>query len=108
MKSWSAIFVALFLSGCQGSAAYYHRDVQRHVVVLDKREISVLPLGNNLWEAYGGKEGWGSSDSDKQKARQIKAIELISGCLVTSTVYPEEQQKMLLRATVDCNSKPAS
>jgi hypothetical protein len=110
MRIWLAVAVVMLLAGCQGSPAYYHRDVQRHVVVLDKREVSVLPLGKDLWEAYGGKQG-GSDQAalDKQKARQVKAIETVSGCTVINALYPEEAQKdkLLLRATVDCTRKPA-
>ena len=110
MKVWFIATAVFFLVGCQGSPAYYHRDVQRHVVVLDKREVSVLPLGKDLWEAYGGKQG-GSDQAalDKQKARQVKAIETVSGCTVINALYPEEAQKdkLLLRATVDCTRKPA-
>jgi len=109
MKVWFIATAVFFLVGCQGSPAYYHRDVQRHVVVLDKREISVLPLGKDQWEAYGGKQGGSDAAAlEKQKARQIKAIEIVSGCAVTSSIYPEEEKKgkLLMRATVDCNKKP--
>jgi len=111
MKIVATVMVALFLAGCQSSAAYYHRDVQKHVVVLDKREVSVLPLGNDQWEAFGGKQGGiFSTDFDKQTNRQIKAIELVSGCIVTSSLYPAEHQedKLLLHATVDCKQKPGN
>lgn len=109
MKLPAMLLVLGLLSGCQSSAVYYHRDVQKHVVVLDKREVSVLPLGNHQWEAFGGKQGGlFSTDLDKQKARQIKAIEIVSGCLVTDSIYPadHQQDKLLLRATVDCSKKP--
>jgi len=109
MRILPTLVVLMLLTGCQSSAVYYHRDVQKHVVVLDKREVSVLPLGQNQWEAYGGKQGGlFSTDLDKQKARQIKAIEIVSGCLVIDTIYPAEHQedKLLLRATVDCKQKP--
>ena len=109
MKILATLVVLGLLTGCQSSAVYYHRDVQKHVVVLDKREVSVLPLGYHQWEAFGGKQGGVfSTDLDKQKARQIKAIEIVSGCLVTDSLYPAEHQedKLLLRATVDCTNKP--
>ena len=109
MKILATLVVLVLLTGCQSSAVYYHRDVQKHIVVLDKRDVSVLPLGNNQWEAFGGKQGGlFSTDLDKQKARQIKAIEIVSGCLVTDSIYPAEHQedKLLLHATVDCKQKP--
>lgn len=111
MKILATVVVALLLAGCQSSPAYYHRDVQKHVVVLDKREVSVLPLGHDQWEAFGGKEGGlFSTDLDKQKNRQIKAIETVSGCIVISSLYPadHQQDKLLLRAMVDCKQKPAT
>lgn len=99
------VAVATTLGGCQGSAVYYHRDPSRQVVVLDEREISIISLGNNTWEAYGGKQGgWFSSNYDKQKARQIEAIEIVTGCRVVSTEFPEtnNDQKLLIHAVVTC------
>lgn len=96
------------LAGCQGSAVYYHRDPSRQIVVLDQREISVISLGKDKWEAYGGKQG-GSSESDlaKQKARQIEAIEKVTGCRVVSTEFPKEKNnsQLLIHATVDCSAQ---
>lgn len=109
MRIGSVVAVVVLLAGCQGSPAYYHRDVRRHVVVLDKREVSVLPLGQDQWEAYGGRQGGADQDAlDKQEARQIKAIETVSGCTVIRSRYAQDAQKdkLLLRATVDCTRKP--
>ena len=109
MKIWFIASTLVFLAGCQSSPAYYHRDIQRHVVVLDRREVSVLPLGGDQWEAFGGKQGGSDAEAlEKQKARQTKAIEIVSGCTVVNSIYPEEEQKgkLLMRATVDCNKKP--
>ncbi len=111
MKILATVVVAILLAGCQSSPVYYHRDVQKHVVVLDKREVSVLPLGNDQWEAFGGKQGGVfSTDFDKQKSRQIKAIEIVSGCVVISSLYPADHQedRLLLRAIVDCKQQPGS
>jgi hypothetical protein len=96
--------VAVFLVGCQGSPVYYHRDPARQIVVLDKREISIIALGENRWEAYGGKEGGMKPDLDVQKARQVAAIEKVTGCrVVNAQVVPgHEVDGMLLHATVSC------
>ncbi len=93
-----------FLVGCQGSSVYYHRDPVRQIVVLDKREISIIALGENRWEAYGGKEGGMKPDLDVQKARQVAAIEKVTGCrVVNAQVVPgHEVDGMLLHATVSC------
>jgi hypothetical protein len=73
-------------------------------VVLDKREISIIALGENLWEAYGGKEGGMKPDLDVQKARQVAGIEKVTGCrVVNAQVVPgHEVDGMLLHATVNC------
>ena len=99
-----AIFVILFLVGCQSSPVYYHRDPARQIVVLDKREISIIPLGENRWEAYGGKEGGMKPDLGVQKARQVAAIEKVSGCRVVNAQFVpgHEVDGMLLHATVSC------
>lgn len=102
------VAVVSVLAGCQGSAVYYHRDPARQVVVLDKREISIIPLGDDKWEAYGGKEGgWGQTDFEKQKARQIEAIEKVTGCRVVSTEFPDKknENKLLIHAKVDCSAQ---
>ncbi len=103
MKSLVAV-VALLLVGCQGSPVYYHRDPARQIVVLDKREISIIPLGENRWEAYGGKEGGFTPDLAVQKARQVAGIEKVTGCrVVNAQVVPgHEDDGLLLHATVSC------
>lgn len=99
--------VAALLAGCQSSPVYYHKSPLRHVVVLDKREISVLQLDDNRWEAYGGKQGGYTPDMDAQRNRQIQAIEKVSGCKVTNAVYPPDQgeDRLLLQAAVDCSAR---
>ena len=102
------VAVASVLVGCQGSAVYYHRDPARQIIVLDQREISIVPLGKDKWEAFGGKQGGGlSTDEDKQKARQIEAIEKATGCKVISTEFPAQNndKKLLIHATVDCTAQ---
>ena len=96
--------VAVFLVGCQSSPVFYHRDPARQIVVLDKREISIIPLGENRWEAYGGKEGGMKPDLGVQKARQVAAIEKVTGCRVVNAgfVPGHEVDGMLLHATVSC------
>lgn len=103
MKSLVAV-VVLLLVGCQGSPVYYHRDPARQIVVLDKREISIIPLGENRWEAYGGKEGGMKPDLGVQKARQVAAIEKVTGCRVVNAQFVpgHEVDGMLLHATVNC------
>ena len=100
--------LAALLAGCQGSPVYYHKSPLRHVVVLDKREISVLQLDDNRWEAYGGKQGGlFTTDMEVQRNRQIQAIEKVSGCKVTTAVYPPDQsdEHLLMQAVVDCSAR---
>lgn len=104
----AACALAASLAGCQSSPVYYHKSPLRHVVVLDKREISVLQLDDNRWEAYGGKQGGlFSSDMEAQRNRQIQAIEKVSGCKVTTSVYPPDQsdEHLLMQAVVDCSAR---
>ncbi len=105
--SWVAVSMLFVLAGCQGSPVYYHQSTQKQVVVLDHREISVLPLGDNRFEAYGGKQGGMSPDLAAQQARQIQAIEKVSGCVVTASEYDPngDTDRLLLRATVDCSRR---
>lgn len=106
ISSLAASLIAIgVLAGCQGSPVYYHRDPSRQIVVLDQKEISIISLGNNKWEAFGGQEGgWFGADADKQKARQIEAIEKVTGCRVVATEFPQSnnERKLLIHATVDC------
>jgi len=99
-----ALFAVFFLMGCQASPVYYHRDPSRQIVVLDKREISIIALGENRWEAYGGKDGGMKPDLGVQKARQVAGIEKVTGCrVVNAQVVPgHEVDGMLLHATVSC------
>ena len=99
-----ATLAGLFLVGCQSSPVFYHRDPARQIVVLDKREISIIPLGENQWEAYGGKQGGMNPDLALQKARQVAAIEKVTGCRVVNAQFVpgHEFDGMLLHATVSC------
>jgi hypothetical protein len=103
MKMLVALAVFI-LVGCQGSPVYYHRDPARQIVVLDKREMSLIPLGENRWEVYGGRE-WGMKpDLNVQKARQVAAVEKVTGCRVVNAEFVpgHEVDGMLLHATVNC------
>ncbi len=108
MWVWLVAPTLLVIAGCQGTPVYYHQSTLKQVVVLDHREISVLPLGDNVWEAYGGKQG-GTSPADlaAQQTRQIQAIEKVSGCTVTSSEYGDSADpgRLLLRARVDCSRR---
>jgi hypothetical protein len=62
-------------------------------------------LGNGRWEAFGGKQGGSSAeDLEKQKARQIEAIEKVTACRVTTTEFPPDknERRLLIQATVMC------
>lgn len=88
------------LAGCS-SPVFYHKDPARHVVVLDQERISVLEIESGRWQAYGGGGTNGSTDSAIPRERQIRAIELVSGCTVTqSDVDPVDAR--LLTASVRC------
>lgn len=107
LRVWMKLLTALvvfFLAGCQSSPVYYHRNPARQIIVLDKREISIIPLGDHKWEAYGGKQGGLTPDLERQKARQIEAIEKVTGCRVVAAEYVpgHEVDRLLMHATVAC------
>jgi hypothetical protein len=107
------VTVVLTLSGCesshlfQQSAAFYHHDPARHVAVIDRQEISVMPRSENTWEAYGGNPGKETQPTGNVQQRQIKAIETVSLCKVVSSGYDvtHEKDQMLLTTQVDCSAK---
>src|SRR5690554_5722860 len=91
----------LIVAGCS-TPVFYHTDPARHVVVLDKEPVSVLQTGEDQWQAWGGGSARRPNQSSVQFERQIKAIELVSGCqAIHSIIDPEDARK--LTATVDCN-----
>ena len=90
----------LTLAGCS-TAVFHHNDPSRHIVVLDREPVSVVQSGNNQWEAWGAGSARTSSGSTGRLDRQIKAIQIVSGCSVTqSSVDPDDARK--LTATVSC------
>ena len=48
-----------------------------------------------------------ASDMEAQRNRQIQAIEIVSGCKVTTAVYPPDQsdEHLLMQAVVDCSAR---
>lgn len=101
------IFTAsLFLiGGCQMSPVYYHKHPAKQVVVLDEKEISVLALGGDRWEAFGKPQGSSPEAQEKQQQRQVKAIEIVSGCRVLTDTVSMAAKPGLLTAQVQCAKK---
>jgi hypothetical protein len=101
------IFMAslLTLLGCQQSPVYYHKHPARHVVVLDGKEISVLPLGEGRWEVYGKPVDRDTDEAEPLRLRQIRAIELVSRCRVDSQTIDVTGEPGVLRAKVQCPTK---
>ena len=95
----------LVLFGCQQSPVYYHKHPDRHVVVLDGKEISVLPLGEDHWEAYGKPADGDAADAQQLRHRQLRAIELVSSCSVDSQTIDTSGEPGLLKAKVKCQTK---
>lgn len=101
------IFTAslLFIGGCQVSPVYYHKHPAKQVVVLDEKEISVLALGEDRWEAFGKPQGSSPQAQEQQQLRQVKAIEIVSGCLVLPETVSMAAKPGLLTAQVQCAKK---
>ena len=75
--------------------------------MIDHEEISVLPLGDDQWEAYGGSPGRETKPTGNVQQRQVRAIEVVSLCKVVSSAYSADHEKdqMLLTAKVECSAK---
>ena len=94
----------LALLGCQQNPVYYHKHPARQVVVLDGKEISVLPLGEDRWEAYGKPVGRDPEDVEVLRQRQVRAIELVSGCRVVPQSIESAVKPGVLTAKVLCTT----
>jgi len=85
------------VAGCT-TPVFHHDAANRHVVVLDRQPISVLNTGEDSWQAWGGST---RPSGNEQFSRQVKAIEIVSGCSVQKVqVDPEDKRK--LTAQVKC------
>lgn len=93
------ILFPLILGGCQTSAAWYYMHPDKQVVVIDDREINVVPRGDNKYDAWGGDEGV-DNNMIVLKQRQIKAIEQVSKCKVAQAEY--QPSSYLLQSVVVC------
>jgi hypothetical protein len=95
----------LALLGCQQSPVYFHKHPARHVVVLDGKEISVLPLGEDRWEAYGKPADRDTEDAQQLRQRQLRAIDLVSSCRVDPQTIDTSDEPGVLKAKVQCQTK---
>ena len=98
LKQLMFIASLLTLLGCQPNPVYYHKHPARHVVVLDGKEISVLPLGEGRWEAYGKPVDRDTDEAEPLRLRQIRAIELVCRCRVDSQTFDVSGEPGVLRA----------
>lgn len=98
------LFAALFAvstAGCETSAAWYFGHPDRKIVTVDGVDVSVVPRRANEFDAFGGEEGT-ATNTARLKARQIRAIEEVSGCKVTAAEYMNGGYMVLLQAVVAC------
>lgn len=72
-------------------------------MVLEGKEISVLALGEARWEAFG-RAGWRDSETAELRQRQVRAIELVSGCRVVTDSIETAGKPGVLTANVQCPS----
>lgn len=92
----------LLLCGCQGSTLQLLSSPERKNVMIDDREIAVIPRGNNLYtsiEVYSGL----APNIMEFKVRQIEAVEKFTGCKVVDTERVENFISWHMR--VDCKKK---
>ncbi len=104
MKQIIMVASLLALLGCQQSPVYYHKHPARQVVVLDGKEISVLTQGEDRWEAYGKPAGRDAEDVEQLRQRQIRAIELVSGCRVVPQSIESSAKPGVMTAKVQCKT----
>lgn len=101
MKEAIIVVATLILAGCETSAVWYHSHPEKRVIAVDGREVSVVPRGENKWDAWGGDDGI-KTNAAALKARQIAAIEQASSCKVAAAEYSPSGP--LLQAIVSCPS----
>lgn len=101
MKAGLFALLTLSLAGCETSAVWYHSHPEKRVIAIDGREVSVVPRGENKWDAWGGDDGT-KTNAAALKARQVAAIEQASSCKVSAAEYSPSGP--LLQAVVTCSS----
>lgn len=101
MRAGLFALLTLALAGCETSAVWYHSHPEKRVIAIDGREVSVVPRGENKWDAWGGDDGI-KTNAAALKARQVAAIEQASSCKVSAAEYSPSGP--LLQAVVTCPS----
>lgn len=81
-----SVVVIMSIGGCETSVAWYYNHPGRRIVMVDGLEVSVVPRRANEFDSFGGDE-YTSTNTARLRARQIQAIEEVSGCKVTTSDY---------------------
>ena len=95
----AAAAISICLVGCETSIAWYYGHPDRKTLEIDGRVINVVPHGTNRFDAFP--EGVAFiPDMVNFKLQQIRAIEQVSGCKVTSSEFIPSS--FILQAIVAC------
>ena len=94
------ILLVTALGGCETSPAWYASHPDKKVVTVDGYSISVVPRGPGKYDALGGDEGTKTS-TPVLKARQIRAVEMVSKCKVSAAEFMPST--WILQTVVTCS-----
>ena len=94
------ILLTALLAGCETSAAWYAAHPDKQTVAVDGFPVNVVPHGPGKFDAWGGDEG-SSTSTPQLKARQVRAVEIVSKCKVTAAEFIPST--WILQTVVSCS-----
>ena len=94
------IGAVLIMAGCETSPVWYATHPEKTIVAVDGYDVSVVPRGAGKYDALGGDEGPATS-TPILKARQIRAVEMVSRCKVSAAEFIPST--WVLQTVVACN-----
>lgn len=98
MRRAVILLTLLLCAACDPAKPWHHGELPRHAVEIDGQTVTVLDHGGGVYDAFGGDFRVESMRSIQ--ARQVKAIEKLSGCPVKWAAYIAGEQ--ILQAEVVC------
>lgn len=101
-RSFLLFIPFLFLAACDQQIATSVREhpLSRTIKMDDGYKVGVVPQGNNVWVASGGRKHNEQHGDTWVQYRRERAIEIASGCRVQSVLSKPDEP--LLRAKVAC------
>lgn len=94
------LLLIVLIAGCTSSPVWYASHPDKKVVTVDGYNINIVPRGVDKYDAWGGDEGSDTS-TPLLKARQIRAVEMVSKCKVAAAeLIPSS---WILQTVVTCS-----